>query len=166
MTTVEIKELLKIYNDIPQLIAEEFATVRNCEDEKDKITLPSVNLSTLPGGKGVPGDRTANTALADQAKYYEDEIEHCYKTIAELREKRDWIRGALDTLDWTDRQILQLAYIGPADSHQRRHWRAPKWAEIAGKVGYCEDWARTRGTKALYTLSEMSVSQKTGRNSA
>lgn len=156
MTAGEVKELLKIYNDIPQLIAEEFATIRNCEDEKDKIALPPVNLSVLPRGKELPNGRTAHTALADQARYYEDEIKHCYKTIAELREKRDWVREALDALDWTDRLILQLAYIGPADSHQRHHWRAPKWAEIAGDVGYCEDWARIRGSKALFTLSEMS----------
>ena len=126
-TADEVKEVLKIYNDIPKMIAEEFATVRNCENEKNKIVLPPVNLSGMPGGKGVSGDRTANAAIADQAKYYEDEISKCYQNIADLRQKHDWVRTALDTLDRTDRQILQLAYIGPADPKQRRNWRAPTW---------------------------------------
>lgn len=69
MTVNEVKELLKIYYDIPQMIDEEFATIRHCEEMKNTINLPSVNLSRLPGGKGLPGDRTANMALADQARY-------------------------------------------------------------------------------------------------
>ncbi len=156
MTAEEVKELLKIYNDIPQMIAEEFATVRNCEEQKNKITLPSVNLSGLPGGKGVPGDRTANMALADQAKYFEEEIDRCYRTIGELRQKRDWVRTALDTLDRTDRQILQLAYIGPAVSWQREGWRAPTWDYIADKVHYSRTQTWNRATAALFELSSIS----------
>ena len=49
MTVDEVKNLLKIYYDIPQMIAEEWATIRNCEEEKNKVTLPSVNLTGLPG---------------------------------------------------------------------------------------------------------------------
>ena len=63
MTTDEVKNLLKIYYDIPRMIAEEFATIRNCETEKNRISLPSVNLSGMPGGEGMPGDRTASMAL-------------------------------------------------------------------------------------------------------
>ena len=55
MTADEVKNLLKIHYDIPQMIAEKFATIRHCEKEKNKIALPSVNLSGLPAGKGVPG---------------------------------------------------------------------------------------------------------------
>lgn len=153
-TADEVKEMLKIYNDIPQMIAEEFATIRNCENEKSKITLPPVNLSGMPGGKGLPGDRTANTALSDQSKYYEDEVKRCKKTIAELRQKRDWAREALDMLDRTDRKILQFAYVGPADVRQRRGWRAPTWKEVAGEVNYSENWTYARAVNALIWLSE------------
>ena len=96
-----MKELLKIYYDIPQMIDEEFATIRHCEEMKNTINLPSVNLSGLPGGKGLPGDRTANMALTDQARYYEDEIMNCYIRIAALREKRNWLDLALGRLDKT-----------------------------------------------------------------
>ncbi len=65
-----MKNLLKIYYDIPQMIDEEWATIRHCEEEKNKITLPSVNLSGLPGGKGVTGDRTASMALNDPAQVF------------------------------------------------------------------------------------------------
>lgn len=53
MTVDEVKKLLKIYYDIPAMIAEKWATIRHCEAEKNKITLPSVNLTGLPGGKGM-----------------------------------------------------------------------------------------------------------------
>ena len=49
MTVNEVKELLKIYYDIPQMIDEEFAVIRHCEAQKSTINLPSVNLSGLPG---------------------------------------------------------------------------------------------------------------------
>ena len=76
----EVKELLKDYYDIPQKIAEEFAAIRNCEAEKNRIALPSVNLSGLPGGKGLPGDRMVLTNIT---KYYDNEIRKCYRRIAE-----------------------------------------------------------------------------------
>ena len=40
-TAEEVKVVLKIYNDIPKMIAEEFATVRNCENGKNKIAPPN-----------------------------------------------------------------------------------------------------------------------------
>ena len=157
MTVNEVKELLNIYYDIPQMIDEEFATIRHCEEQKDRINLPSVNLSGMPGGKGVPGDRTANMALADQARYYEDEIMNCYRRIAELREKRDWVRTALDTLERVDRQILRLAYIGPADPRRRRGWRPPTWDEIGQSVHYSKGQAWNRSVRAIFYLSNKSL---------
>ncbi|TQI66766.1 hypothetical protein [Clostridium sp. KNHs216] len=56
MTADEVKNLLKIHYDIPQMIAKKFATIRHYEKEKNKITLPFVNQSGLLGDKGVPGD--------------------------------------------------------------------------------------------------------------
>lgn len=155
LTADEVKELLKIYYDIPQMIAEEFATIRNCEAEKNRITLPSVNLSGMPGGKGVPGDRTASMALADQTRYYEDEIARCHKRIAELREKKNWLGVALDRLDQTDRYILELAFMGDPKK-RRRSYRRPPWKEIAGKVEYSESQTRARVTAALFQLSKQS----------
>lgn len=40
LTVKEVIQLLKIYYDIPQMIDEEFAVIRHCEAEKNKITLP------------------------------------------------------------------------------------------------------------------------------
>ena len=154
MTADEVKALLKIYYDIPQMIAAEFATIRNCEAEKNRISLPPVNLSGLPGGKGLPGDRTASMALANQARYYDDEIKACSHRIAELRAKRDWVRTALDTLDRTARQILGLAYIGPADPARRRGWRPPTWRQIAQKMSYSRNGAKQKAYSALFRLSK------------
>ena len=153
MTVNEVKELLKIYYDIPQMIDEEFAVIRHCEAQKSTINLPSVNLSGLPGGKGLPGDRTANMALADQAKYYDDEIMNCYRRVAALREKRNWLGLALGRLDKTDRYILELAYMGSLDPKQRRRtFRRPPWKEIADKVDYSESQTRERVRVAMLQL--------------
>lgn len=153
MTVNEVKELLKIYYDIPQMIDEEFATIRHCETQKNTINLPSVNLSGLPDGKGLPGDCTANMALADQAKYYDNEIMNCYRRIAELREKRNWLGLALGRLDQTDRYILELAYLGSPDPKQRRRaFRRPPWKEIADKVDYSESQTRERVRVAILQL--------------
>lgn len=153
MTVNEVKELLKIYYDIPQMIDEEFATIRHCEEMKNTINLPSVNLSGLPGGKGLPGDRTANMALADPARYYDDEIMNCYRRIAELREKRNWLGLALGRLDKTDRYILELAYMGDPDPRKRRRtFRRPPWKEIADKVDYSESRVKQRVRVSLLKL--------------
>ena len=154
MTVNEVKELLKIYYDIPQMIDEEFATIRHCEEQKNTINLPSVNLSGLPGGKGVPGDRTANMALADQTRYYEDEIMNCYRRIAELREKRNWLGLALGRLDKTDRYILELRYMG--DPQNRKYCRRPTWKEIAAKVDYSDSRVKQRVHVSLLQLAVLS----------
>ena len=156
MTANEVKQLLKIYYDIPQMIAEEFATIRNCENEMNKITLPSVNLSGMPGGKGIPGDRTASMALANPTQYYIDEIKRCSGRIAELRDAKNWLGVALGRLDKTDRDILELAYMGDPDPKKRRRsYRRPPWKEIADKVEYSESQTRARATAGLFYLSDL-----------
>jgi hypothetical protein len=155
LTAKEVKELLKIYYDIPQMIAEEFATIRHCEEEKNKITVQSVNLSGMPVGKGRHGDQTARMALQDQARYYEEEIKRCRRRIAELSEKRNWLGVALGKLDKTDRYILELAYMGdPKD--RSRGYRRPPWKVIADKVEYSESQTRKRAQVALQSLCIMS----------
>nr|DAM22455.1 MAG TPA: Protein of unknown function (DUF722) [Caudoviricetes sp.] len=135
------------------MIDEEFATIRHCEAQKNTINLPPVNLSGLPGGKGLPGDRTANMALADPTRYYEDEIMNCYRRIAALREKKNWLGLALGRLDKTDRYILELAYMGSPDPKQRhRTFRRPPWKEIADKVEYSESQTRERVRIAMLQL--------------
>lgn len=153
MTVEEVKNLLKIYYDIPQMIAEEFATIRNCKNEMNQLTLPSVNLSGMPGGKGVPGDRTASMALADPRRYYSDEIKRCSQRIADLRENKNWLGVALGRLDKTDRYILELAYMGDPDPRKRRRtYRRPPWKEVADKVEYSESQTRERVRIALLQL--------------
>jgi hypothetical protein len=151
LTVDEVKNLLKIYYDIPQMIAEEFATIRNCEAEKGKISLPSVNLTGLPGSKGMTGDRTANMALANPARFYEQEEMRCQKRIADLQEKRNWLGVALGKLDPTDRYILELRYMG--DPQDRKYHRRPEWKEIAGKVELSESQTRGRVRIALLQLA-------------
>jgi len=115
--------------------------------------LPSVNLSGLPGGKGVPGDRTANMALADPSRYYNEEIKRCSRRIEELRDAKNWMGVALDRLDKTDRYILELAYMGDPDPRKRRRtYRRPPWKEIAGRVDYSESQTRERVRVALLQL--------------
>lgn len=154
MTANEVKNLLKIYYDIPTMIAEEFATIRNCEIEKNKIVLPSVNLSGMPGGKGVTGDRTATMALADPARFYEKEMLACQKRIADLQEKRNWLGVALGKLDKTDRTILELAFMG--EPHKRKFFRRPTWKEISSRVDYSESRVKQRVRIALLQLAMLS----------
>lgn len=154
MTADEVKKLLKIYYDIPRMIAEEWATIRNCEAEKNEITLPSVNLTGLPGGKGMTGDRTANAALKDQACFYEKEEMACQKRIADLKEKQNWMGVALGKLDPTDRYILELRYMG--DPKNRKYRRRPTWKEIADKVNYSKSQVLERVRIALLQLAMMS----------
>ena len=151
MTANEVKNLLKIYYDIPQMIDEEFAVIRHCEAEKNRITLPSVNLSGMPGGKGLPGDRTANMAMANQARYYDDEIKACSLRIAELRDAKNWLGVALGKLDPTDRYILELRYMG--DPQNRKYHRQPTWKEIAGKTELSESQTRERVRISLLQLA-------------
>ncbi|MFU0833384.1 MAG: Sigma70-r4 domain-containing protein [Oscillospiraceae bacterium] len=154
LTENDVKELLKIYYDIPQMIAEEFAAIRHCEEEKNKITVQSVKLSGMPVGKGRHGDQTASMALNDQAKYYEEEIRRCRRRIAELREKRDWLGVALGKLDKTDQYILELAYMG--DPNDRTHvYRRPPWKVIADKVEYSESRTREKARIALLNLANL-----------
>ena len=151
MTADEVKKLLKIYYDIPRMIDEEWATIRHCEEEKNKITLPSVNLTGLPGGKGMTGDHTASMALKDQARFYEKEEMACQKRIADLKEKQNWLGVALGKLDPTDRYILELRYMG--DPKNRKYRRRPTWKEIAGKVELSESQTRERVRASLLQLA-------------
>lgn len=154
MTAGEVRELLKIYYDIPRMIDEEFAVVRNCEAEKNRITPPSAGLSGLPVGRGLAGDRTADAALSERTRYYDDEIKACSGRIARLREDRSLVRAALDALGRTDRLILELAYVGPQDPRKRRGWRAPTWREISREVHYSENWTQIRAARALGRVAE------------
>lgn len=150
VTAEEVKNLLKIYYDIPAMIASEWATIRHCGEERDKVSLPSVNLTGLPGGKGLPGDRTASMALADPARYYDKEIMGCQKRIADLTEKRNWLGVALGKLDPTDRYILELRYMG--DPKDRKYRRRPTWKEIADKTELSEGRVRERVRISLLQL--------------
>lgn len=151
MTIDEVKHLLRIYYDIPTMIAEEFATIRNCRQEENKIELPAVNMTGMPSGKGTTSDRTANQALSSQWQYYENEVKECGKQIAQLQEQQNWLGTALNHMDPIDRQILQLAYMG--DKHNRRKaYRRPPWKEVADVVGYSESQVRAKADERLSQL--------------
>lgn len=77
MIAGEVKELLKIYADIPRMIDEEFAVIRNCEEERNRVTPPSAGLSGMPSGKGRTGGRTARAALSERERYYDEEVRAC-----------------------------------------------------------------------------------------
>lgn len=125
-STDQVKGMLCEYNDIPGLILEQSAMIKNI--------------------------RQHGVAEKDVC---EEEIARCTRRIAELRAARDRIETVLDTLDHTDRQILQLAYIGPSDPVRRRGWRPPTWKEIAVKVDYSESRVKQRAQAALKRLSEI-----------
>ena len=160
MDMAEVKKLLGIYYDIPEMIDEEIGTIRHCQEQKGKISLPPVNLSGMPIGKGLPSDRTAALALGDQVKLFDREIAGCYRRIAALRERQSWCTAALCHLDRTDRRILELAYMGPKDPKQRVRWnRKPLWKEIASSVEYSESQTRSRAVCALSQLAALSDQQ-------
>lgn len=155
MTVDEVKHLLRIYYDIPTMIAEEFATIRNCRQEESKIELPAVNMTGMPSGKGMTSDRTANQALSSQWQYYENEVKECGKRIAQLQEQQNWLGIALNRMDPIDQQILQLAYMG--DKHNRRKaYRRPPWKEVADVVGYSESRTYGKASDALELLAQLS----------
>ena len=58
MTPEQIKRLLQRYYDIPQMIDEELATIRHCQEERGKFSLQSPNLSGMPTGKGSTSDQS------------------------------------------------------------------------------------------------------------
>ena len=163
MTPEQIKRLLQRYYDIPQMIDEEWATIRHCQEERGKFSLQSPNLSGMPTGKGSTSDQTANTAMRDNCTYFDRQIAACQKRIVRLQEQRDWCRVALGTLGRAERRILELAYMGPKDRRQREKWsgRRPTWKEICAEVGFSDaecdgGWARKKASALLKELSELS----------
>lgn len=157
-TPGEIKKILEIYRDLPLQIEEELSTIRHCHDQMHMITLPSVNLTGMSGGKGMPGDRTASQALQDGTEYFKKEISRCQRRAAELKALYDWCTVALSSLNRIDRRILELAYLGPKDTEERRRWnRRPPWKQIASAVDYSESQVRARASAALFQLSALSA---------
>lgn len=160
MNVEQVKRVLAEYYDIPTLIKEELETIRNCESERLKITLPAVNVTGMPTGKGVTGDQTANTALRDAAKYYDDEIVKCKERIYELTDKKDWCEAAFLSLDHIDLHILELAYMGPREPKKRAHWiRKPQWKQVCYAVNMSSSRVRERAAEALKKLSKLSKQQ-------
>lgn len=141
---------LKIYNDIPAMIAEEWATIRNCEEQRDKVGTTAAQLREVvqeSGGKH--RDKTADLAAKDHEALFQKEIDDRLAHIDELRCTREWLRQGLDCIDEKDRYILSLAYIGPQDASQRCAWRGKGWKEISTFVGLSASNTRHRAYKAL-----------------
>ena len=159
MTPEQIKRLLQRYYDIPQMIDEEWATIRHCQEERGKFSIASPNLSGMPTGKGSTGDPTAAQAMRDSGAYFDRQIAACHKRITSLQEQQDWCRVALGTLGRAERRILELAYMGPKDRKQREEWsgRRPAWKQIAADTEYCDaGWVSQKADALLQELSDLS----------
>lgn len=138
---------LRIYHDIPRLIAEEWNEIRRCREEREKIPAPA--------GTGADGDQTAQLAVKDRETLFQGEIESRLARIDELRRTREWLRKGLSGVNLYDRQILDLAYIGPADAAQRLSWRRKNWSEIARETSYSSATVRRRAGRALKKIQMM-----------
>lgn len=164
MTPEQIKRLLQRYYDIPQMIDEEWATIRHCQEERGKFSIASPSLSGMPSGKGSTGDPTAAQAMRDNSTYFDRQIAFCQKRIIRLQEQRDWCRVALGTLGRAERKILQLAFLGPKEPDKRKVWdgRRPAWKQIAADMHYDEDWTRKKAYGLLRELSDLSPQEVFG----
>lgn len=157
MTPEQIKRLLQRYYDIPQMIDEEWATIRHCQEERGKLSIASPNLSGMPTGKGSTGDPTAAQAMRGSGAYFDRQIAACQKRIIHLQEQRDWCRVALGTLGRAERRILELAFMGPKEPQARRKWtRRPPWKEIADEAGYSESQTYDIARRTIQELSALS----------
>lgn len=150
----EAIQVLRIYNDIPQMIAEEFSVIQNCEAQREKIGIPAApSPRGLSGAAAAPvgqhSDRTADLAMQGRQGLFEEEIRDRLSRIDELRRQREWARAFLSNLGRQDWNILQLAYIGPADPERRRGWRGKSWNEISAEMQISSRTARRRAYKLL-----------------
>lgn len=147
---------LRIYHDIPRLIAEEWATIRNCEEQRDKVGETAAQLQEVVvenGGKH--GDKTARLASEDRDTLFRQEIDSRLSHIDELRRIREWIRRGLACIDQRDRDALDLAYIGPQDAAQRLVWQGKGWKEVATLVGRSESYVRHKAYEAMDKIRNM-----------
>jgi hypothetical protein len=142
---------LRIYNDIPAMIAEEWTTIRNCEESRNRIPIPraAVSLDGKPVQAGRYADKTADFAVHDRSTLFQQEIDARLAHIDELRRTREWLRRGLACISEKDRYILTLAYIGPQDAAQRLAWRGKSWKEISTLVGLSVSNTRHRAYKTL-----------------
>ena len=81
----EVIRRLNTYYDANRLIDEELQTIRYAEEQRNKISLPSQQLTGLPGEKGQHGDPVGRAVTSSAAKYYDDEVATCFKRVATLR---------------------------------------------------------------------------------
>lgn len=165
----EAIQVLRIYNDIPQMIAEEFAVIRNCEAQREKIGVPAApppralsGAATVPAGQH--SDRTADFALQGRLGLFEAEIRDRLSRIDELRRQREWARTFLAEIgqnrkDW---YILELAYIGPTDPERRRGWRGKSWNEISAEMQISSRTARRRAYKLLDQMMKEKEEKENG----
>lgn len=145
---------LRIYHDIPAMIAEEWETIRNCEAQREKIGESAVSFRDMvrENGGGDHSDKTADLALKDDL--FQAEINDRLSHIDELRRKREWLRAALTKISRKDKYILELAYMGPQDPQQRTGWRGKRWNEIAHATQFSSRTVRRRAYEMLKQIKE------------
>lgn len=156
----EIKDLLMRYYDIPCEIRECIQDLQDISDEEQRICYPSPNLTGIPGGKGTHGDPTAKTALSFGLLQNDPRVTMITAKIEKLRNEQNWLFIALDGLDRMERKVLELAYMGPRKTDERKRWnRLPTWKEIAYQTGYSESHIIEKAHRLLEKLSDLSFQQ-------
>ena len=151
----EVIRRLNTYYDANRLIDEELQTIRYAEEQRNKISLPSQQLTGLPGEKGQHGDPVGRAVTSSAAKYYDDEVATCFKRVATLRSDRDWCTAQLATLDRMEQRLIELAYLGPKDPKARRDWlQRPTWYSIAAELGISESYARIQSSRIILRFAE------------
>lgn len=154
----DVKAALRIYHDIPAMIANEWATIRNCEAQRESIGATAAQIrevTVIRSGKYL--DKTADLATKDSETLFQQEIADRLAHIEELRRTREWIRRGLACMDTKQQYILSLAYIGPTDAVQRRTWRGKSWKEIAKELKYSSATVRRYANRALNKIKVIDI---------
>jgi DNA-directed RNA polymerase specialized sigma subunit len=152
----DVKAALRIYYDIPAMIADEWDQIRNCEAQREKIGTVAAELrqTVEEGGVDSSGNRTAQLAAEDQKCIFQDEIDDRHAQIADLRRKREWIRSALTKVERDDLRILELAYMGPTSPQERENFRGLTATKIGPIVGVSPRHVRRIANKLLKQIKE------------
>lgn len=119
---------LRIYHDIPAMIANEWVVIRNIEAQRDKIG--------------------AETPI------FQTEIDDRIAHINEMRQQREWLRVALARVDRNDLRILELAYMGPTSPQERLNWRGRSFKDVGPQVGMSGRQARRIAYRVMKQMKE------------
>lgn len=135
---------LKNYNKFKTAIINLNDDIEALEAElrENEPTAPIAKYGDEPTGGSNELTVVEQYAARREACY--DKIIETKKNIASLKRIIKKIDRALDCMDYTDSEIIKEYYF------KRKTWR-----EIGQKYYFTEQWARTRGNKAIKQIAEM-----------